>query len=188
MSSVFEVIDDRLQRFIERQPLFFVGTAPRAEDGHINVSPKGVRGTWRVLDERRVAYLDFTGSGVETIAHLRENGRIVLLFCAFSGPPKIVRVHGAGEAVFPDDARFRALRAGFGEIDNEHALRSIVVVTAKRISDSCGYGVPRMSFRGERPHLGVWQSKKSAEEIAAYRERKNRRSLDDLPALPEPGE
>lgn len=184
MSAVYDAIDEALAHFIERQPLFFVGTAPRADDGHINLSPKGVRGTWCVLDSNRVAYLDFTGSGIETIAHLRENGRVVLLFCAFSGPPKIVRIHGTGEPVFTDDPRYGELRSRFGAFDNDHAVRSIIVVTAKRISDACGYGVPRMSFRGDRENLRALHGTRSAEELAAYREKKNRRSLDGLPGMP----
>src|SRR3954449_10224766 len=139
MAKVFDGIDDHLRDWIGRQRLFFVGTAPLAGDGHVNVSPKGPIGTLAVLDERTVAYLDVIGSGAETIAHLRENGRIVVMLCAFEGPPRIVRLHGRGEIVPADDPRFEELRerCGFEEVLGQ---RSIVLVNVTRIADSCGYG------------------------------------------------
>ncbi|MCC8248353.1 pyridoxamine 5'-phosphate oxidase family protein [Saccharothrix luteola] len=187
MGKTYERIEGRLREFIEAQPVFFTATAPLAADGHVNLSPKGRRGTWRVLDEQRVAYLDFGGSHAETIAHLRENGRITLMWCAFDGPPNIVRVHGTGEPVFRDDPRFAELVAGFGDADGP-ALRAVVVVTAKLISDTCGFAVPFMDYRGERTLHEEYFGRKTDEEFAAYCEGKdfNAVSMDGLPALPLP--
>ncbi|MGM1061164.1 pyridoxamine 5'-phosphate oxidase family protein [Saccharothrix sp. Mg75] len=187
MGKTYDRIEGRLREFIEAQPVFFTASAPLAADGHVNVSPKGRAGTWRVLDEHRVAYLDFGGSHAETISHLRENGRITLMWCAFDGPPNIVRVHGTGEPVFRDDPRFAELVAGFGEADGP-ALRAVVVVTAKLISDTCGFAVPLMDYRGERTLHAEYFGRKSDEEFAAYCEGKahNVASIDGLPALPLP--
>jgi hypothetical protein len=186
MAKVFDRIDDHLRDWIGRQRLFFVGTAPLAGDGHVNVSPKGPIGTLAVLDERTVAYLDVIGSGAETIAHLRENGRIVVMLCAFEGAPRIVRLHGRGEVVQEDDPRFQDLfeQAGFEE---RLAQRSIIVVEVTRIADSCGYGVPLMSYEGERPHQRLSSEKrlrtKGPTAFADYQRETNVRSIDDLPAV-----
>ena len=128
MARTYDEIDDHLRAWIARQPMFFVGSAPLAGDGHINVSPKGPGGTLRVLGPRRVAYLDYVGSGAETIAHVRENGRVVVMFCAFEGPPRIVRLHGRGEYVLTDDPRFDELlaEAGFEEPTIPEGRRAIV--------------------------------------------------------------
>jgi hypothetical protein len=162
--------------------VFFVATAPNGPDGHVNVSPKGMKGCLAVLGEHRVAYLDYTGSGAETSAHLRENGRITLMFCAFEGPPKIVRLHGRGVVRRPDEGGWDALRAEFGRTEN-HGLRAIVDVEVSRVSDSCGYSVPNLSYVGERDLLDQWASHKTADELDEYRERKNMVSIDGLPAL-----
>src|SRR3954449_11072374 len=146
MARTYDEIDDRLRAWIARQPMFFVGSAPLAGDGHVNVSPKGPGGTLRVLGPDRVAYLDLTGSGAETISHLRENGRIVVMLCAFEGPPRIVRLHGRGEAVHSGDPRFGDLAGRCGFEEPPLGYRSIVVVDVTRIADSCGYGVPLMSY------------------------------------------
>lgn len=185
MSSVHETLDERLITFLEKQSIFFVATAPTSPDGHINLSPKGLDGTFRVLDERTVAYLDLTGSGVETIAHLRENERIVLMFCAFSGPPNIVRIHGRGEVLLPDHPEFAALREGFSFRCGDPAsdARSIIRIHATRISDSCGYGVPRFALRGERKNLTAWITKKGPEGLREYQAKRNRASIDGLPGL-----
>lgn len=180
MGKVYETIDGRLKDFVLNQPLFFVATAPA--DGHVNVSPKGMRGTFAVLGERRVAYLDYTGSGIETIAHLRENGRITIMFCAFEGPPKIVRLHGRGEAVLLEDPRFPDLLVEF-EGAQRHALRAAIVVEVDRISDSCGYSVPFLDYVGERTLLTEANGRKSVEDLVAYRKLKNSTSIDGLPAL-----
>ena len=162
MGRIYDCIDDHQRAWIARQPLFFVGTAPRADDGHINVSPKGPIDTLRVLDDHTVAYLDVVGSGAETIAHLRENGRIVVMLCAFDGPPRILRLHGTGEVVLAGDERFEALLQQFGfepfEVPESH--RAIILVSVTRIADSCGYGVPLMDYVGERPHQAASSAKR----------------------------
>jgi hypothetical protein len=195
MGTVFEGIDARLSGWIAKQPLFFVASAPLDPDGHVNVSPKGPIGTLRILDEHTVAYLDLVGSGAETIAHLRENGRLVIMFCAFSGPPRIVRLHGRGEAILAADERFQALAVdcAFDEPDVAAARRAIVRVDVTRVADSCGYGVPLMSFEGLRPHADAWAHKKQklggSRALRDYQREKNTVSLDGLPAVelePEP--
>jgi hypothetical protein len=190
VGKIFERIDEHQREWIAEQALFFVGSAPLDAAGHVNVSPKGPIGTLRVLDDHTVAYLDMVGSGAETVAHVRENGRIVVMLCAFEGPPRILRLHGRGEVVTADDPRFGELfeRAGF-EVPHEveEARRAIVVVEVTRIADSCGYGVPLMSYEGERPHMEAWAEKKmrvgGGAEIEAYVAEKNAESIDGLPAF-----
>jgi predicted pyridoxine 5'-phosphate oxidase superfamily flavin-nucleotide-binding protein len=178
----YDRIDDHWRDWIARQPLFFVGSAPLAGDGHVNVSPKGPRGSLRVLDDRTIAYLDVVGSGAETIAHVRDNGRIVVMFCAFDGPPKIVRLHGRGEVLEPGDSRFAELLARFEP--PEHALRSLIRVEVERIADSCGYGVPLMQFEGKRSQYDAWVDKKLRDGgLDEYVATKNRESIDGLPAV-----
>ena len=187
MAKVFDGIDDHLRDWIARQRVFFVGTAPLAGDGHVNVSPKGPIETLAVLDDHTIAYLDVVGSGAETIAHLRENGRIVVMLCAFEGPPRIVRLHGRGEVVHAEDPRFRELfeRCGFSE--DTVAQRSIVVVDVTRVGDSCGYSVPLMSYEGQRPHQRLWAEKRlrahGPDALTDYQREKNVRSIDGLPAV-----
>jgi hypothetical protein len=194
VAKLYDSIDERWREWIARQPVFFVATAPLAGDGHVNVSPKGPIGSLRVLDDHTVAYLDVTGSGAETIAHLRENGRIVLMLCAFEGPPRILRLHGRGEVVMAGDARFEELlaRGGFEAPGPDEYRRSIVVVHVERIADSCGYGVPLMSYEGERPHPEAWADKKlrtgGADAIRDYQREKNSESIDGLPAVELPAE
>ena len=189
MARVYEEITDHLREWVGRQSMFFVATAPLAGDGHVNVSPKGPIGSLRVLGPHHVAYLDIGGSGAETIAHLRENGRIVVMLCAFDGPPRIVRFHGSGEALMPDDPRFAELldEAGFEDPSLPEARRSIVDVDVTRVSDSCGYGVPLMSFEGLREHHQLSTAKKlrtlGPEGYAEYRREANASSLDGLPVL-----
>jgi hypothetical protein len=187
MGKLYDRIDGRLRDFIERQMIFFVATAPLAGDGHVNISPKGRAGTFAVLDEQTVAYLDFGGSHAETIAHLRENGRITLMWCAFTGPPSIVRVHGTGEPVYRDDPRFAGLLRHFPDGDGP-GLRAIILVTAHRISDTCGYAVPFMDYVEERDLHTQYFGRKTDEEFASYCETKeyNPTSIDGLPALPLP--
>ncbi|WP_431680244.1 pyridoxamine 5'-phosphate oxidase family protein [Kitasatospora sp. KL5] len=188
MGKTYERIDGRLRAFIERQPVFFTATAPLAGDGHVNLSPKGRAGTLVVLDELTLAYLDFGGSTAETIAHLRENGRITLMWCAFDGPPTVVRVHGQGEAVFRDDPRFAGLIGRFPPEADGSGLRAVVLVRAERVSDSCGFAVPFMDYRGDRDLHTQYFDRKTDEEFAAYCEGKDHvgRSIDGLPALPLP--
>ena len=192
MGRIYEQIDERWREWIARQPMFFVATAPLSHEGHVNVSPKGPNGTLRVLDGHTLAYLDVVGSGAETIAHLRENGRIVVMFCAFEGPPRILRLHGRGEALTPHDARYAELldRCHFEKPGGDEARRAVVVVHVSRIADSCGYGVPLMTCQGERPHYDAWARKKvragGPGALARYQERHNAEAIDGLPAVPAP--
>jgi hypothetical protein len=188
MAKVFDEISDHLRDWIGRQSLFFVATAPLAGEGHVNLSPKGPIGSLAVLGPRRVAYLDVNGSGSETIAHLRENGRICVMLCAFSGPPRIVRLHGRGEAIRLGDPRFEELHASadFEDPSIPEARRSIVDVEVTRISDSCGYGVPLMSFEGLREHHSLSSAKRiqtmGLDGYRRHQRERGARSLDDLPA------
>lgn len=179
MGKTFEAVDAKLQGFIEKQKMFFVATAPRSDEGLVNLSPKGLDGTLAILDGHTIAYLDLTGSGVETIAHLRENGRICLMFCAFEGPPRIVRIHGTGEVLEPGDLEFDELIERFA---NHPGARAIIRIRASRISDSCGFGVPLYDYRGERDQLQRWAEKKGPEGIAQYQRDNNMHSLDGLPS------
>jgi len=194
VAKIFDGIDDHLSRWISNQPLFFVASAPLDGDGHVNLSPKGPIDTLRVVDEHTVAYLDMVGSGAETIAHLRENGRIVVMFCAFSGPPRIVRLHGRGEVVFAADAGFAALsgRCGFEDAGVPQARRAIVRVNVTRVSDACGYGVPLMRCEGLRPHADAWAEKKlrvgGDDALIEYQRQRNGTSVDGLPAVALPGD
>jgi hypothetical protein len=175
-------ITDNLREFILAQPMFFVATAPLGGDGHVNVSPKGLAGSFVVLGPHRIAYLDYGGSGAETIAHLRENGRITVMFASFDGPPTIIRLYGTGRPVFIGDAGFDDLRSAFPVVHNR--LRAIIDVTIERVQDSCGFGVPRMSFEEHRDRLTAnWAPK---DEVAAerYWAKKNAVSIDGLPAMP----
>jgi len=183
MGKVFDEIDDKLTGWIARQHMFFVGTAPAGGDGSVNVSPKGMAGTFAVLGPRRVGYLDYTGSGTETIAHLRENGRIVLMFCAFDGPPKIVRLHGTGRVVLAGDPEFAELRARFGK-NRTVGQRSIIVADLTRISDSCGYSVPLMGFQGDRDVLDREQLRRDEDYFPEYWRTKNAASIDGIPGVP----
>jgi hypothetical protein len=179
VGKVYDVIDAGIEAFIRQQRVFFVASAPSGPDGHVNCSPKGLD-TFAVLGPRRVGYLDLVGSGAETIAHLRENGRVTLLFCAFEGPPKILRLYGRGEVIEPGDAGFDALRARFPA---EAGTRSVIRVELERIADSCGYGVPRYRFEGERSQLRDWALRKGEGGLRRYQLENNRTSVDGLPAL-----
>ncbi|MEA2626566.1 MAG: hypothetical protein QOD06_2611 [Candidatus Binatota bacterium] len=179
MAKRFDEIDEPLARFLAAQKLFFVASAPLDADGHVNLSPKGLD-TFRILGPRTVAYLDLTGSGVETVAHVRENGRIVLLFCAFDGPPKIMRLHGRGQVIEASDAAFAELA---GRFPTHLAIRSVVRVELDRITDSCGYGVPLYQYVGERTQLRQWAEHKGEDGVEQYRAEKNRESIDGLPGI-----
>ncbi|MBN9517436.1 pyridoxamine 5'-phosphate oxidase family protein [bacterium] len=184
MGKVFAGLDDDLLGFIARQHVFFVATAPLAADGHVNLSPKGLD-TFRVLGPTVVAYLDLIGSGVETIAHLRENGRVTVMFCAFEGRPRILRLYGRGRVVEPGDAEWVTLSAHFPELPG---VRSVIVLEVERIADSCGYAVPRYEYVGDRPQLLEWAEKKGDDGLRKYQAQKNRTSLDGLPGLPSAAE
>jgi Pyridoxamine 5'-phosphate oxidase len=182
MGKTYEAIDEKLSEWLLTQPVFFVSTAPLDPDGFVNCSPKGNRDEFAVLGEQTVAYLDQTGSGVETIAHVQENGRIVLMFCAFSGPPRIVRLHGKGQVVATNDPNFNELASHF---PGRHGVgvRSVILVEVQRISDSCGYGVPFMPFEGHRPTMDQWSTRKGPEGIRNYWQEKNGASIDGLEGL-----
>jgi Pyridoxamine 5'-phosphate oxidase len=179
VGKLYEEIDERLAAFLTGQKIFFVATAPLSPEGHLNLSPKGTD-SFRILDRKTVAYLDLTGSGIETVAHLRENGRVVIAFCAFEGPPKIVRLHGRGEALEPGDPGFAELAVCF---QAHPSARSIVRIRLDRIADSCGYGVPLYRYEGERPQMDDWVSRKGPERIVRYQADNNARSIDGLPGL-----
>ena len=182
MAKIFEAIDERLGGFIAAQKVFFVATSPGKHEGHVNLSPKGVDGTFAVIDETTVAYLDIVGSGIETVAHLRNDGRIVVMFCAFEGPPRVVRLHGRGTVLLPGDDEWEELMARFPP---QPGARSVIKISVERISDSCGFGVPLMTYVGERGQLADWVNRKTEEELAEYRRAKNARSIDGLPGLAE---
>lgn len=181
MGKTFPGIEDSIRTFIEAQPVFFVGSAPLSADGHVNVSPKGLD-TLRILGPTTIAYLDLTGSGIETVSHVKENGRIVLMFCAFQGPPRILRVHGRGRVVVPGHPEFPGLASRFPSYEG---TRSVIVVEVSRVSDSCGFGVPVLEFKHEREQLPAWSRKLGASELEAYRQKKNRESIDGMPAISE---
>ncbi len=179
MGKIFEQINDEMAAWIRQQQIFFVATAPLAPDGHLNCSPKG-GDSFRIIDPLTVAYQDLTGSGVETIAHLRENRRIVLMFCSFEGAPKIVRLHGEGEVVIPSHPDFPSLAALFPQ---NPGVRSIIRVGVTRVSDSCGFAVPFFDYRGDRDSLDKWAEAKGAAKLKEYRKERNARSIDGLPAF-----
>jgi hypothetical protein len=178
MGRTYDALDDGLTAFLCAQRMFFVATAP-SSGGHVNLSPKGLD-TFAVLDPNTVAYLDLTGSGIETVAHLRENGRITMLFCAFEGAPRLVRLYGKGRVAPIGTAEFETLSARFPSYPN---ARTVITVALERIADSCGYGVPRYRYEGERSQLLDWADRKGPDGIAAYQDERNAASIDGLPGL-----
>ncbi|CAN5804684.1 pyridoxamine 5'-phosphate oxidase family protein [soil metagenome] len=181
MGQKWSAIPDHLVEWMPAQPVWFVATAPLTADGHVNLSPKG-DDTFRVLDRSTVAYLDLTGSGAETIAHTRENGRLTIMFCSFDERPDIVRLYGRGEAVLPEHPDFAGLVTHFPE---KLSTRSVIRLHVDEVTSSCGFGVPYMTLAGPRPMMDEWAERKGAEGIVEYRAQKNQRSLDGLPALAE---
>ncbi len=179
MGKEFQQIDERIQRWIERQRLFFVSTAPLADTGRINCSPKGLD-SLRVLGPKQIAYADTGGSGIETVAHLKENGRIVIMLCAFEGPPKIYRFYGRGRPIEPHDPDFDRLVPLFPGMPS---IRNFIVVDIDCIRDSCGYGVPLYEFKRERESLKNWCDDKTQDELTEYRIENNAQSIDGLPGL-----
>jgi hypothetical protein len=179
MANVHPEISPELQAFIEAQHVFFVASAPSGPDGHVNCSPKGMD-TFRVLSPTRVAYLDLTGSGNETAAHVRQNGRVTFMFCAFDGKPTILRLYGQGRAIGADDPEFAALAANFPALVG---ARQIVVADVHRVQTSCGFGVPKMAHTADRDTLLKWAESKGPDGLVAYREKKNGTSIDGLPAM-----
>jgi hypothetical protein len=170
MAKVFDEIDSKLRAWIARQHMFFVATAPSGAEGHVNVSPKGPIGSLRILDPLTVEYDDYIGSGAETGAHLRENSRICLMFCAFDGPPRIVRLHGSGELIAHD-------------APGDGGVRGVIRVAIDRVSDACGFGVPLMEVVGERPQRAAWLARHDEGSLLEYMQRKNSTSIDGLPAF-----
>jgi hypothetical protein len=176
MGKVLPHITDGLRGFIERQRVFFVATAPLA-GGHVNLSPKGMD-SFRVLGPTTVAYLDNVGSGNETAAHVLENGRITVMFCALEGSPLILRLYGAGRAVLPGDAEWTTLAPRF---PTRAGVRQIIVAELTRVQTSCGEAVPLYAYQGDREALVAWAEEKGEAGIAAYQREKNVRSIDGLP-------
>lgn len=184
MGKTYAQIDEKLAAWIGEQHMFFVATAPRSDEGLINCSPKGLD-TFRILDDHTVAYLDLTGSGVETIAHLKENGRIVIMFCAFAGAPNIVRLHGKGAVLEPIHPDFATLQPLFPDLPG---VRSIIRVAVQRVSDSCGFAVPRYRYEDDRDALIKYAENKGPAGMVAYRAQKNQQSIDGLPGVAVEGE
>jgi hypothetical protein len=176
MAKVFESITEELQQFIANQHMFFVGTAPLDSNGHVNLSPKGLE-SFRILSSNKVAYLDLTGSGNETSAHLQENGRITFMFCAFEGSPSILRLYGSGKTILPHNSEWESLYSQFPEIPG---TRQIIVADIERVQTSCGMSVPLYDFQGQRENLVKWAAKKGEEGIREYHQKKNMVSIDGL--------
>jgi hypothetical protein len=193
MGKLYPELDERLRKFIDRQSVFFVATAPCLSadggGGHVNLSPKGYRDTFAVLGPLQIAYVDLTGSGAETIAHLRQNGKITIMFCSFGHETKILRLYGTGRIVLPGTPDWEKLAGRFpatGYGSSPASRRAIIVVDLDRIADSCGYAVPMMELTQERDVLVRHDEKKSAAQLAVYRAEKNAVSIDGLPALDVP--
>ena len=176
MAKVFSELTLTHQEFIQKQQLFFVATSPLKADGHVNVSPKGLD-TFHILSPTRVAYLDLTGSGNETSAHVMENGRITLMFCSFERQPLILRLYGSGTVVLPGAENWTDLATHF---DNLPGSRQIIVTDIHRVQTSCGYGVPMYDYQGQRPTLPMWAEKKGLDGLADYQVAKGSKSIDDL--------
>ena len=179
MGKLYPEITSELQAFILRQPMFFVASAPLSSDGHVNVSPKGLD-SFRILDSETVVYADMVGSGAETIAHIKENGRVTVMFCAFEGAPKILRLHGRGRVIEPSHDRFEEL---VGEFPQLLGIRAFIQVSCTRVSDSCGFGVPLLEFQDQRTQLIRWCESKGIENLDDYQQKHNRRSIDGLPGI-----
>ena len=179
MAKVYEEIDARLAAFIAKQKMFFVATAPLSADGHVNLSPKGYD-AFRILSPKRVAYADLGGSGIETVAHARENGRITIMFCAFEGPALILRLYGKATVMQFDEPGFDAELAHYPGFER---ARNIVTVDVERIGDSCGWGVPFYDFKGERDQLKRAIDHRTRDEWAERRYTSNAASIDGLKGL-----
>ncbi|MCU1678025.1 MAG: Pyridoxamine 5-phosphate oxidase [Frankiales bacterium] len=184
MGKVLPHITADLRAWIAKQHIYFVATAPSGAEGHVNMSPKGHMDTFAVLGGTTVAYLDLTGSGVETIAHLRDNGRITVMFCAFEGKPDVVRLQGSGRVVVPADPEFATVAAAFPARRN---ARAVIVVDVTRVSTSCGFSVPYLSYDGDRDLLEKWTDARDDAKISEYQQTRNAVSIDGLPGLPGAG-
>ncbi|PPG67031.1 pyridoxamine 5'-phosphate oxidase family protein [Rathayibacter rathayi] len=180
MAHVYDKIDESLTAWIREQPMWFVATAPLAAGGQVNRSPRG-HDSFSILGARRVGWVDYTGSGIETIAHLRENGRVCLMFASFGPRPRIVRLHGTGMVHLPGTSAFAEVAAQHPE---HPSTRAVVTVELTRISDACGWGVPVMEAVGERDLLLPYVQKKGRDGMAEYRAEHNAVSIDELPGYP----
>ena len=182
MGKQFESIDDSIRNWMGQQKMFFVGSAPLSGDGLVNLSPKG-HDSLRIIDGNTLAYLDYGGSGAETIAHVRENGRIVIMMCAFDGPPKTFRFYGRGEVITPLDDGFAEL-SGLFDLPGL-GTRALIKINLHRIQDSCGYGVPNFEFKGHRESSQNWAKKKTTDELREYQVLKSLHSLEGIPSMSE---
>ncbi len=180
MGKVFDQIDGRLQDWIDAQPMWFVATAPLSADGHVNVSPRG-HDSFSVLGPRRVGWVDYTGSGVETVAHIRENGRVCLMFCSVDARPRILRLHGIGAVHLPGESVFADVAARHPA---NPSTRAVITVDVSRISDSCGWGVPIMDVVEERDLIRRHADTKGPDGMRRYRAERNATSIDGLPGFP----
>jgi hypothetical protein len=179
MGKIKALIDDSVKQFIEKQTMFFVATAPLDPNGFVNLSPKGLD-SFRILAPDAIAYLDLTGSGIETVAHVKENGRLVIMFCAFDGAPNILRLHGRARVIEANDPEFASLINHFNPIEG---MRAIIVMKVHRVADSCGWAVPVLKFEKNRHQLLAWAAQKGPEGLKQYRAEKNAASLDGLPGI-----
>jgi hypothetical protein len=177
MAKFFDSIQEQHQAFIEKQKMFFVASAPLAANGHVNLSPKGID-SFKVLSANKIAYMDITGSGNETSAHILENGRITIMFCAFGGPPNILRLYGEGYTVLPGDDAWSTLATKF---DILLSTRQIIVADIHKVQTSCGFSVPYYAYEGERDQAYKWAANKGVDGLAAYKKEKNMVSMDGLP-------
>jgi Pyridoxamine 5'-phosphate oxidase len=175
MAKFYTQLDRQLCEFIEQQKLFFTATAPI--EGRINLSPKGID-SFRCLDFDKVAYLDLTGSGNETAAHLYQNGRMTIMFCSFTDKPLILRIYGRGEVISSDSAQWDSLIDKFVDLPGK---RQLILVHVESVQTSCGYGVPIYELQSERSTLTDWAVKKGADGISAYQLQNNLTSIDGLP-------
>ncbi|GEP94968.1 pyridoxamine 5'-phosphate oxidase family protein [Chitinophaga cymbidii] len=177
MGKFFTSIEPHHADFIRHQKMFFVATAPLAQEGHVNLSPKGLD-SFRILSPSRVAYMDIIGSGNETSAHIEENGRITFMFCAFDGPPNILRLYGKGHTVLPGTEEWEVLSKDFTLMPS---TRQIIVADIHKVQTSCGFGVPLYEYTGERDHVQKWAEKKGPGGLETYKAEKNQFSIDGLP-------
>ena len=174
------VLDSSQIAFIRKSPLFFVATAPLSSDGHINCSPRPVDSRFFVNSASEIGWLDLVGSGVETVAHLKENGRIVAMFCSFSEQPQVLRIHGTGQVFEPGHVRFEEITSGS---PYEPGVRAVIIIRIERVSTSCGYGVPMMNFVSHRSTIDEWLELKGTKGLDAYKRKNNSSSIDGLDGL-----
>jgi hypothetical protein len=179
MGKIYDTISDEIAVWLRQQHVFFVATSPLDSNGHINCSPKG-GDSFRIINSKTVAYQDLTGSGIETVAHVRENSRIVIMFCAFEGPPKIIRLYGKGEVIDENSGEYRSMVNNFSA---NVGARAIIRIKLTRVSDSCGYAVPLFNYAGDRDVLDKFAIAKGEAELRNYRKKKNVKSIDGLPGL-----